>query len=164
MPSSSNFDLSSGLFSLQIQPQSGEPVTAVNGSSLSSSATPAASSSGVPLRKGLMWQQGGHSKLPPLALEVVVKANFPFLNVIIDIHLEFMNYLGNGSGLTLQRDRIFSRWKERYFVLTRDYLQCFKKGSSRISEMGGFIFKIRLAEVSHVCGNIISFASNERPP
>ena len=74
-----------------------------------------------------------------------------------------MNYLGNGSGLTLQRDRIFSRWKERYFVLTRDYLQCFKKGSSRISEMGGFIFKIRLAEVSHVCGNIISFASNERP-
>ena len=48
-------------------------------------------------------------------------------------------------------------------MLTRDYLQCFKKGSSRISEMGGFIFKIRLAEVSHVCGNIISFASNERP-
>ena len=63
----------------------------------------------------------------------------------------------------LQRDRIFSRWKERYFVLTRDYLQCFKKGSSRISEMGGFIFKIRLAEVSHVCSYTISFASNERP-
>lgn len=105
MPSSSNFDLSNGLFSLQIQPQSGEPVTAVNGPSLSSSTIPAASSSGVPLRKGLMWQQ---------------------------------------------RDRIFSRWKERYFVLTRDYLQCFKKGSSRISEMGGFIFKIRLAEVEEV--------------
>lgn len=32
-------------------------------------------------------------------------------------------------------------------MLTTDYLQCFKKGSSRISEMGGFIFKIRLAEV-----------------
>ena len=65
MPSSSNFDLSNGLFSLQIQPQSGEPIqrTGVNGPSLSSSATPAASSSGVPLRKGLMWQQGGHSKL-----------------------------------------------------------------------------------------------------
>ena len=46
-----------------------------------------------------------------------------------------------------QRDRIFSRWKERFFVLTKDYLQCFKKGSSRISEMGGFVFKIRLTEV-----------------
>ena len=40
-------------------------------------------------------------------------------------------------------------------MLTRDYLQCFKKGSSRISEMGGFIFKIRLAEVTYT---VISFA------
>ena len=46
-------------------------------------------------------------------------------------------------------------------MLTRDYLQCFKKGSSRISEMGGFIFKIRLAEVSRVAfmyNTVISFA------
>jgi hypothetical protein len=57
-----------------------------------------------------------------------------------------------------QRDRIFSRWKERFFVLTKDYLQCFKKGSSRISEMGGFIFKIRLAEVRRF-GKYILFAS-----
>ena len=51
------------------------------------------------------------------------------------------------SLLWQQRDRLFSRWKERYFVLTKDYLQCYKKGSSRISEMGGFIFKIKLSEV-----------------
>ena len=52
VPSTSHFDLSSGLFSLQIQPQSGDPVTAaVNGSSLSSSAC-------VPIRKGVLWQQG----------------------------------------------------------------------------------------------------------
>lgn len=43
-----------------------------------------------------------------------------------------------------QRDKLFSRWKERYFILTRDYLHCFKKAgsSSRMSEMGGFIFKV----------------------
>ena len=35
------------------------------------------------------------------------------------------------------------RWRERYFVLTRDYISCFKKGSSRITEMGGFVFKVR---------------------
>ena len=46
-----------------------------------------------------------------------------------------------------QRDKIFSRWKERFFVLTNDYLQCFKKGSSRITEMGGFIYGLRLSEV-----------------
>jgi hypothetical protein len=34
------------------------------------------------------------------------------------------------------------RWKERYFVLTTDYLQCFKKGTSRISEMGPFLYKV----------------------
>ena len=42
-----------------------------------------------------------------------------------------------------QRDKIFSQWKERYFILTPDYLQCFKKGTSRITEMGEFIFKVR---------------------
>ena len=51
-----------------------------------------------------------------------------------------------------QRDKVFSRWKERYFVLTSDYLQCFKKSSpsvmhSAASEMGRFIFKLKLTEV-----------------
>ena len=46
-----------------------------------------------------------------------------------------------------QRDKLFSRWKERYFILTKDLLQCFKKGTSRITEMGEFIFSIKLAEV-----------------
>ena len=49
-----------------------------------------------------------------------------------------------------QRDKIFSRWKERFFVLTKDYLQCFKKGTSRITEMGGFIYGIRLTEVCNM--------------
>ncbi len=49
-----------------------------------------------------------------------------------------------------QRDRIFSRWKERFFVLTRDYLQCFRRGTSRLTEMGSFVFKVRLAEVESV--------------
>ena len=46
-----------------------------------------------------------------------------------------------------QREKIFSRWKERFFILTQDYLQCFKKSTSKISEMGGFIFKLKLSEV-----------------
>lgn len=49
-----------------------------------------------------------------------------------------------------QRDKIFSRWKERFFILTPDYLQCFKKGTSRMTEMGGFIFKLKLAEIEEV--------------
>jgi len=42
-----------------------------------------------------------------------------------------------------QRDKFFSQWKERYFILTPDYLQCFKKGTSRITEMGEFIYKVK---------------------
>lgn len=40
-------------------------------------------------------------------------------------------------------ERIFNRWKERYFILTNDYLACFKK-STKVghSEMGGFLYKV----------------------
>ena len=38
-----------------------------------------------------------------------------------------------------QRDQIFSRWKERYFILTKDLLQEFK-----ISEMEEFMFKVSM--------------------
>jgi len=49
-----------------------------------------------------------------------------------------------------QKDKFFSRWKERYFILTEDYLQCFKKENSRISEMGSFLTRFRLSEVEEV--------------
>ncbi|XP_044743342.1 uncharacterized protein LOC123305633 isoform X2 [Chrysoperla carnea] len=51
-----------------------------------------------------------------------------------------------------QRDRLFSRWKERYFVLTRDYLHCFKRATNRTisSDMGHFIFKIKLLDVERI--------------
>ncbi len=49
-----------------------------------------------------------------------------------------------------QRDKLFSRWKERYFILTKEYFHCFKKGTSRMTEMGGFIFKLKLGEVEGV--------------
>lgn len=47
-----------------------------------------------------------------------------------------------------QKDKFFSRWKERFFILTSDYLACFKKASKiGISEMGGFLYKVSLADV-----------------
>lgn len=51
-----------------------------------------------------------------------------------------------------QRDKFFSRWKERYFILTRDYLHCFRRASGvdRISEMGQFLFKVKLVDVDRV--------------
>ncbi|KAL7632500.1 UNVERIFIED_CONTAM: hypothetical protein RMT77_017163 [Armadillidium vulgare] len=55
------------------------------------------------------------------------------------------------KGILLQaRDRLFSRWKERYFVLTKDYLACFRRGTTKYSEMGSFIFKVNLATVDAV--------------
>nr|CAH7760869.1 unnamed protein product [Callosobruchus chinensis] len=51
-----------------------------------------------------------------------------------------------------QRDRLFSRWKERYFVLTKDYLHCFRRasGADRISEMGQFLFKVKLVDIVRI--------------
>ena len=64
----------------------------------------------------------------------------------LHFHFVFQNCDGEGSFkkglLWQQRDKLFSRWKERYFILTKDYFHCFKKASSRITEMGGFIFKV----------------------
>lgn len=48
------------------------------------------------------------------------------------------------------REKRFSRWKERFFVLTSDYIQCFRKGTSKMSEMGAFIYRVRLCEVEDI--------------
>ena len=42
----------------------------------------------------------------------------------------------------LQEDKLFSRWTERFLVLTSSYLQIFKKKSSKMTEMGEFVFKV----------------------
>jgi len=52
--------------------------------------------------------------------------------------------------LWVQQDKLFSKWKERFIVLTSHYLQFFKKASSRISEMGAFIMKVKLSDMSSV--------------
>lgn len=45
-----------------------------------------------------------------------------------------------------QQNRFFfNRWKERFFILTTDYLTCFKKGSKKSyvgTEMGTFVYKV----------------------
>jgi len=45
----------------------------------------------------------------------------------------------------VQQDKLFSRWKERFIILTTGYLQIFKKGATRFSDMGTFINKIKLS-------------------
>jgi len=47
----------------------------------------------------------------------------------------------------LQRERMFSRWKERFIIMTQEYLQCYRRGTTLATEMGPFLFQIRLSEV-----------------
>jgi len=49
-----------------------------------------------------------------------------------------------------QKDKLFSRWKERFFILTKDYFHCFKKDSSKLTEMGEFLFKVKLVDIDGV--------------
>ncbi len=52
--------------------------------------------------------------------------------------------------LMQQREKLWSRWKERYVILTRDYLNCFRRSSNvhrsgvTLSEMGSFLFQFNL--------------------
>ena len=85
----------------------------------------------------------------------VQNGNTSLHNTSLEVRGELSPATNDGSGvrsssstvrkglLWQQRDKIFSQWKERYFILTPDYLQCFKKGTSRITEMGEFIFKVK---------------------
>ena len=84
--------------------------------------------------------------------KVNILQNFVAFSEYMNFNAFFVFFIFPGV-LWQQRDKVFSRWKERYFVLTSDYLQCFKKSSpsvmhSAASEMGRFIFKLKLTEVS----------------
>ena len=51
------------------------------------------------------------------------------------------------KGLLWERQQnrfFFNRWKARFFVLTTDYLTCFKRGGKKVgmSEMGSFVYKV----------------------
>jgi len=50
----------------------------------------------------------------------------------------------------VQQEKLFSRWKERFIILTSSYLHIFKKSTSRISDMGTFVNKIRLSEIENL--------------
>merc|ERR550525_1680500 len=50
--------------------------------------------------------------------------------------------------LWIQEDKLFSRWRERFVVLTNTPIVVHKKAASRISEMGAFLYKVPLASVS----------------
>lgn len=51
------------------------------------------------------------------------------------------------------RQKLFSRWKKRYFILTTDYLVCFKRSPSKVgrSEMGKFLYKVSYLHDPNLC-------------
>ena len=40
------------------------------------------------------------------------------------------------------KDRIFCKWKERFFILTDSYLICLKEKPSIVSDIGELVFKV----------------------
>ncbi|CAG0885683.1 unnamed protein product [Darwinula stevensoni] len=52
--------------------------------------------------------------------------------------------------LSMQRDRLMSRWQERFFILVPDYLACFKRKKHTGSDMGAFQFKLSLVDIEAV--------------
>ena len=62
--------------------------------------------------------------------------------------------------LWVMRDRMFCRWHERYCILTRNYLHCFKKATeTSLTQMGNFLFKVsphRLNQYSTALSQVAS--------
>lgn len=69
--------------------------------------------------------------------------------------------------------RLFSRWKKRYFILTTDYLVCFKRSTSKVgrSEMGKFLYKVSepiwrrdfQSSIQHPLGIPVNMLSSSSP-
>ena len=68
-------------------------------------------------------------------------------NFCVLLHSEKMDLVSNPN-LILQgvfwllKDRIFCKWKERFFILTESYLMCFKKKPSIVMDIGELVFKV----------------------
>lgn len=54
------------------------------------------------------------------------------------------------SLMWVQKGKLLSRWKERFIVITEEYIQCFKKGLAQLSQMGDFIFQFAMKDVKSV--------------
>ena len=58
------------------------------------------------------------------------------------------------SMMWVQREKLFSRWKERVVVVTEDYLHCFRKGSAQLSHAGQLLFKVKNAGINKKCTRV----------
>jgi len=87
---------------------------------------------------------GFSSGLTPLKREDCIPASLPF-------HSSSQQSLGSSplvkGVMWIQRERVFSRWKERFIILTQDYLQVYRRGTAQATEMGPFLSQVRLSDV-----------------
>jgi len=52
--------------------------------------------------------------------------------------------------LWMNRDKIFSKWKERFFILNSSFLLCFKKEPTIVSDLGCLVFKMALSSITKI--------------
>jgi len=60
------------------------------------------------------------------------------------------NFPLHRSLMWVQKGKLLSRWKERFIVITEEYIQCFKKGLAQLSQMGDFLFQFAMKDVKSV--------------
>lgn len=57
----------------------------------------------------------------------------------------------------VQQEKMFSRWKERFIILTPSYLHIFKKSTSRLSDMGTFVNKVSFKSLIECLQKLLQF-------
>ena len=71
------------------------------------------------------------------------KILFSSFQVDLRSEIRFSDTIVKKGLLWIQQDKLFSSWKERFVILTNSHLQIFKKGTTKFSEMGAFINKVK---------------------
>merc|ERR1712215_150575 len=63
---------------------------------------------------------------------------------------KFSNSILKRGILFQQYEGIFTRWVQRFFVLTTKFIQCFKVNNNKITRMGKFLFQVKLTDLSEL--------------
>ena len=86
-------------------------------------------------------------EIPTLQISTKILGNFSASQNMNSGTMEGSSTIVKKGLLWCQQEKLFTKWKERFVILTPSCIQIFKKATTRISEMGSFLFTVNLSSI-----------------
>ena len=64
--------------------------------------------------------------------------------------------------LSQQANGVFARWTPRFFVLTTNFLQCYKLNNNKLTKMGKFLYQVLKCSMHFVLQGIVEERNKEK--